>query len=98
MEYDYLNWIDLASDFLFIITNYFLILFSDFIIDPSFRNKIGYQYIWSLLLCLGAISFFVIYIVVKSLIRYRQKKTYEKKLEELKKMLLEKEQAEEIET
>lgn len=86
MESNYLNWVELANDFLFITTNYFSFLFTDYVVNPSTRYQIGNVYFQYLLTYLSAFFMFIIFIVVKTVITKYRIYAHEKK----KKMIHEK--------
>lgn len=64
MDHWYLNWIEIANDILYISTNYFLFLFSDFIILPSFRYSIGGVFFKYLISSLIAIFLFIVFMAI----------------------------------
>ena len=67
MELWYLNWIELANDFLFISVNYFMFLFTDFVTLPTMRNSIGDFCFNYLLTYLSAICLFILALIILTL-------------------------------
>ena len=72
MELWYLNWIELANDFLFISVNYFMFLFTDFVTLPTIRNSIGDFCFNYLLTYLSGICLFIVFMTILTLIKFRQ--------------------------
>ena len=72
MELWYLNWIELANDFLFISVNYFMFLFTDFVTLPTMRNSIGDFCFNYLLSYLSGICLFIVFMIILTLRMFRQ--------------------------
>ena len=89
MEYWYLNWIELANDLLFITTNYFAFMFTDFIANVSTRYGVGDFYFWYLIDYMSAIFLFILFTVVLTLREFYKSCVIKKKMQERKQKLIE---------
>ena len=70
MVFNYLNWLEIAHDVQFIASSYVLLLFTDFICQPSFRYQIADVHFYSVIIYFSVVFLFILYIVFLKIRRY----------------------------